>query len=156
MGAKFGRGALLAKINIESAYRLVPVHLSNRHLQAVGWNNVNPMLPFGLCSALKFSMRWLIPSSGMYAKHIFQGPSTYSTMLTISLWWAPQRRSIVLDSECRRLSILIAEHKREGPTTYLVFLGIEVYTATFQLRLLDEKPHHLRMMRSRLAEWGRL
>ena len=57
----------------------------------------------------------------------------------------------LLDSACRRLGIPIAEHKRERPTTCLVFSGIEVDTATFQLRLPDDKLHRLR---SRLAEWG--
>ena len=49
-------GALLAKIDIESAYRLVPVHPLDRPLQAVEWGGmlyVDPMLPFGLGSAPK-------------------------------------------------------------------------------------------------------
>ena len=46
VAAKFGRGALLAKIDIESAYRLVPVHPSDRHLQAVRWNNATFVGPY--------------------------------------------------------------------------------------------------------------
>ena len=50
------RGALLAKIDIESAYRLVPVHPDNRYLLGIQWKGkivVDGMLPFGLCSASK-------------------------------------------------------------------------------------------------------
>ncbi len=35
--AATGAGSLLAKINIESAYRLIPVHRDDRPLQAVSW-----------------------------------------------------------------------------------------------------------------------
>ncbi len=50
--ASVGKGALLAKTDIESAYRLV--HPQDRILQAVRWEGayyVDPMLPFGLRSA---------------------------------------------------------------------------------------------------------
>ena len=46
-----GRGSLLAKMDIKSAYRLIPVHHQDRILQAVEWEGkiyVDPMLPFGL------------------------------------------------------------------------------------------------------------
>ena len=49
-------GTLLAKVDIEAAYRLVPVHPQDTQLQAVKWNDrvyVDPMLPFGLRSAPK-------------------------------------------------------------------------------------------------------
>ena len=56
VAAGYGRGALLAKMDIESAYRLIPVHPQDRPLQAVQWGvavYVDPMLPFGLRSAPK-------------------------------------------------------------------------------------------------------
>ena len=42
-----GQGALLSKIDIESAYRLIPVHPQDRPLQAMRWDGklfVDPML----------------------------------------------------------------------------------------------------------------
>ena len=47
---------MLAKVDIEAAYRLVPVHPDDRLLQAMSWEGqtyVDPMLPFGLRSAPK-------------------------------------------------------------------------------------------------------
>ena len=60
-------GAILAKIDIESAYRLVPVHLLYRPLQAVergGALFVDHMLPFGLWSALADGLEWYLGHLG--------------------------------------------------------------------------------------------
>ena len=46
----------MAKIDVESAYRLLPVHPQDRPLQAIRWENctyVDLVLPFGLRSAAK-------------------------------------------------------------------------------------------------------
>ena len=51
-----GKGALLAKVNIESAFRNIPAHPDNRHLLGMLWNNklyIDTVLPFGLRSAPK-------------------------------------------------------------------------------------------------------
>ena len=34
-----GRGTLLAKIDVKSAFRLIPVHPSDRHLLAMEWKD---------------------------------------------------------------------------------------------------------------------
>ena len=51
--ASYQPEALLAKIDIESAYRLVPVHPLDCPLQLGGAIYMDPMMPFGLCSAPK-------------------------------------------------------------------------------------------------------
>ena len=69
-----GRGALLAKIDIESAYRLVPVHPDDRYLLGIRWKGkivVDGMLPFGLRSAPKIftmvadTLEWVIRKAGV-------------------------------------------------------------------------------------------
>ena len=53
LAAQLGRGALLAKVDIESAYRLIPVHPDDHSLLAVKWNGeiyVNLMLDAFLAS----------------------------------------------------------------------------------------------------------
>ena len=50
-----------------------------------------------------------------------------------------QKCLAILDRVCSALRLPIAEHKREGPTTYLVFLGIEINTFTFMLHLPADK-----------------
>ena len=51
---KYGRGTLMAKFDIKSAYRNVPVHLDDRFLFGMKWRGeyfVDLALPFGLWSA---------------------------------------------------------------------------------------------------------
>lgn len=51
LAAQLGPGDLLAKVDIEVAYRLIPVNPQDPLLQAVHWDGkiyVNPMLPFDL------------------------------------------------------------------------------------------------------------
>ena len=49
-----GRGTLLAKFDVESAYRIIPVHHNDRYLLGMQWQGnyfVDMVLPFGLRSA---------------------------------------------------------------------------------------------------------
>ena len=53
---QLGRGTLLAKIDIKSAFRLLPVHPADRHMLGMRWNGgiyIDTCLPFGLRSAPK-------------------------------------------------------------------------------------------------------
>ena len=72
--AHYDRGGLMAKIDIESAYRLIPVHPDDCPLQAVEWKGylyMDLMLPFGLRSAPKLfnavadAMEWHLPQRGV-------------------------------------------------------------------------------------------
>ena len=49
-----GRGTLLAKFDVESAHRITTVHLNDRYLLGMQWQDnyfVDMVLPFGLRSA---------------------------------------------------------------------------------------------------------
>ena len=53
---QLGRGTLLAKIDIKSAFRLLPVHPADRHMLGMQWNGgiyIDTCLPLGLRSASK-------------------------------------------------------------------------------------------------------
>ena len=78
IATRYGRGALLAKVDIESAYRLIPVHPQDRPLQAAVWDSqifIDPMLPFGLRSAPKIfnamadALNWYLHQSAWYSQH---------------------------------------------------------------------------------------
>ena len=54
MVSKFGPGALMAKFDIESAYRNIAINPSDRHLLGLKWRDayyIDLALPFGLRSA---------------------------------------------------------------------------------------------------------
>ena len=72
--ARLGTAALLAKVDIESACRLIPVHPQDRLLLAVRWEGqvfINPMLLFALRSAPKIfnavadALNWLLYQRGI-------------------------------------------------------------------------------------------
>ena len=53
---RLGQGTLLAKLDVQAAYRTVPVHLDDRHLLGMVWKGriyIDTTLPFGLRSAPK-------------------------------------------------------------------------------------------------------
>ena len=69
-----GRGTLLAKLDLESAYRILPVHLDDRSLLGMEWKDqiyVDVALPFGLRSAPKIfnalddGLMWIMKQSGI-------------------------------------------------------------------------------------------
>ena len=74
MAQSIGRGTLLAKLDIKSAYRLVPVHPGDRPLLGFEWHGecyVDGMLPFGLRSAPKIftavadALEWIVRRKGV-------------------------------------------------------------------------------------------
>ena len=69
-----GRGAMIAKIDIKSAYRLIPVHPEDRRWLGMKWENkvyIDGMLPFGLRSAPKIfnsvadAVEWCVSREGV-------------------------------------------------------------------------------------------
>ena len=72
--ARSGRGTRLAKMDIASAYRMVPVHLDDRHLLAMQWAGqiyYDTRLPFGLRSAPKIfpevaDLQWVMENRGSH------------------------------------------------------------------------------------------
>ena len=146
---RLGSGSLLAKIDIKSAYRLIPVHPADRLLLGMSWDNyvyVDGMLPFGLRSAPKIftavadALEWCIGQEGI--THIFHylddflimGPPNSATC-------AVNLR--ILEAVCHRLGVPLAPNKREGPSCVLVFLGIIIDTTRGELRLPIDKLQRL-------------
>ena len=155
--ARLARGSLLAKVDIEAAYRLVPVHPQDRVLQVVRWQDqvfIDPMLPFGLSSAPKIfnaladALNWILQRAGIhYILHylddyVLVGPPNSPTC---------QASLAILHRICNYLHIPLAEHKQERPTTRLVFLGILFDTQRGELSLPAEK---LQRLEALLRDWG--
>ena len=85
---RLGKGTMLAKIDIQSAFRLLPVHASDRHLLGMSWTDgvyIDTCLPFGLRSVPNCSMLWLIYLRESYSSREY--PS-YSIISMIFSQWA--------------------------------------------------------------------
>ncbi len=147
--ASVGKGALLAKTDNESAYRLVPVHPQDRILQAVRWEGayyVDPMLPFGLRSAPKIfnaiadALHWHLVKSGISS--LFHYLDDYIMVVPPDDHLCQSWLAIMM-SQCRQMGVPITAHKTEGPATTITFLGIAMDTIARELRLPQDKLQRL-------------
>ena len=152
-----GRGTRLAKIDLKDAYRIVPVHPDDYHLLGIPWNAhtyLDRALPFGLRSAPKiFSavadfIAWVLHQNGI--AHQLHYLDDFLLLGAPHSEEAHRALETVLNV-LRTLGIPIAVHKTEGPDTLLVFLGIEVDTTNFELRLPEVK---LTRLRGQLLSWS--
>jgi len=142
---QMGQGTMLAKIDIKSAFRLLPVHPADRHLLSMKWNKqifIDTCLPFGLKSAPKLFnvlanlLSWILeqqqvtPFMHYLDDCLTMGPCDFSV--------CANNLQIIKDT-CSRLGIPLALEKIEGLSQFLTFLGITLDTKLMQARLPDDK-----------------
>ena len=145
-----GKGALMAKVDIQSAYHLVPVHPSDRLLLGVRWYDacyVDGMLPFGLRLAPKIftavadALEWCLRQQGVSAvdhyldDFITIGPPNNDVC---------QRNLQTISAVCESLGGPTCCRQDRGPTSCLTHLGIEIDTVAGILCLPREKLDRLR------------
>ena len=140
-----GRGTLLSKIDVKSAFRLIPVHPSDRHLLAMEWKDniyINTCLPFGLRSAPKLFnimadlLAWILEQ-----QHASILMHYLDDFLTMGHPMSPecQLNLDILIQVCSLLNIPLAIQKVKGPTPCLDFLGIILDTTHMEARLTVDK-----------------
>ena len=154
-----GRGALLAKVDIKSAYRMVEVHPEDRLLLGMQFDGllfVDSVLPFGLRSAPKIfnaladALEWTVRQAGV---------GTVFHYLDDFLIVAPPMSHQCGEDLDRLLGVFshlcvpVATEKLEGPATSLTFLGIELDTERMVLRLPQDKLLELQALLTRWHSW---
>ena len=148
-----GSGALMAKRDIKSAFRLLPIHPDDFHLLGIkvdGKYYVDRMLPMGLslsCSLFeKFStfLHWLVS-----CKSNLESLDHYLD----DFIFAGKRQSNdcellvhIFSSICMEIGVPIAEEKSVGPTTLLVFLGLELDSVIMSIRIPIQKIEELQSL----------
>lgn len=151
---KLGKGALMAKRDIKSAFRLLPIHPDDFKLLGIkvdGEYFIDKMLPMGLslsCALFeKFStfIQWLI----IYQTNIdslehylddflFAGEKGSKTCLTLIQ---------AFSSTWDEIGVHIAEDKSIGPTTVLIlFLGLELDSNKMTISIPSNKVDELRQL----------
>lgn len=151
-----GRGTQLTKVDLENAYRMVPVHLDDRLLLGMEWKGqwyVDTALPFGLRSAPKIfsaladGLIWIRFNQGVQSAihylddyFLLGSPDTSecanALQLTLSI--------------CSQLGVPVSTSKVEGPLTTITFLGIVLDTIKSEVRLPEDKLSRLKV---RLQRW---
>ena len=151
-----GCDALMAKLDIKSAFRLCPVRPADHHLLGMRWQGnffFDRVLPFGLRSApcifncLAEAIEWIAKQEGVthihpYLDDYFLAGTPGSAQCAHHLH--------TLTTLCGSLGVPLAEEKLEGPTTCLEYLGILLDSASLEARLPPDK---LQDIHSSLELW---
>ena len=143
--ALLGRRAMMAKMDIESAYRMVPVHPGDRPLLGMRWKGeifFDTRLPFGLRSAPKIfsvvadALQWSFQQGGVsWVAHYLDDFVTVGAPDSLECQSNLDRMLLA----CRRLGVPVAQEKCAGPATRMVFLGFELDSLEMIIRLPEEK-----------------
>ena len=162
--AKHGRGALMSKVDLESAFRLIPVRPADRRLLGCFWQSkyyVDLALPFGLRSApaifdrlaraIEFILRnnYGIEDLLHYLDDFFTVHAPSLTPATSVA--AIQKATILAILDSLGIPVSDSPGKVVGPSTRLTLLGIEFDSVRWQMSLPAEK---LDKLHAALAEWG--
>ena len=150
-----GKGTILAKIDIKSAFHLLPVH-PHDHLLAMSWKGevyIDHCISFGLRSATKLfnimadPLSWAAQKAGVsYLIHYLDDYLTVGP----PLYQVCQNNADIFTSLCKDLGVPLATDKLEGPSTSLSFLGIILDTHYMEIRLPSDK---LSRMQDMLKSW---
>ena len=140
-----GKNTMLAKIDIKSAFRLLPVHPTDRHLLGIKWRDnayIDHCIPFGLRSAPKLFniladlLAWIMENAGI--SYLIHYLDDYLTMGPPQSIVCQQNLNIFI-SLCAELGVPLAAEKLEGPSTSLCFLGIILDAEHMEIRLPADK-----------------
>ena len=146
-----GVGSYLVKIDIKSAFRLLPIHPEDFELLGMHYQGkyyIDKCLPFGLsvsCALFeKFStfLEWCLKhyTGSDQIIHYLDDFAACDRRL--------QGAKSILDNSLDLFSSLgvpIADNKIEGPSTSIKFLGLEVDTVAMMVKLPLDKLHDLRL-----------
>ena len=146
---RLGNGTLMAKLDLKAAHRSVPVHPDDRPLLGTRWEEaiyMDTALPFGLSSAPKIfsavadALLWVMLLKGVkWALHYLDDFLLFGSSHL-------QECQSALDIGLQTCSELGWEaHKVGGPSSCILFLGIEIDSVNSQLRLPTEKLQSLKM-----------
>ena len=154
---RMGSGTLIAKVDIKSAYRIIPVHPADRHLLGMEWNGatyIDATLPFGLRSVPKIfnavadALHWILLQHGV--SQLWHYLDDYLTAGRADSEEC-QRNCSIIHSICELLGVPLATEKCTGPQTCLEYLGFELDTQQGEIRLPREK---LQRIEALLQGWG--
>lgn len=147
-----GNECLMGKADIKSAFRLLPVRREDFCLlgfRLQGKYFVDKMLPMGcalscalwekFATFLEWLLKYLYHDSVLHHyldDYIFLGEKMSNNCLQTMLRF---------EQLCKSLGVPLADDKTVGPTTVLVFLGLEINSVLFQIQIPREKIYRLKL-----------
>ena len=146
MVSQYGRAALMAKFDVEAAYRNIPVHPSDRFLLGMKWRSkyfVDLALPFGLRSApylfnsVADMVEWILKHSHQ-VQDLMHYLDDFITAGPPNSPLCAQYLSIA-KQVCHTLGLPLHPLKCVGPSSVMVVLGIELDSVEQIARLPSDK-----------------
>ncbi len=140
-----GRGAWLAKVDITSAFKVMPIHPDFWHLFGIRWQEnfyFSVRLTFGCRSSPKIfdmlseAICWILSNNYdiPYLVHLLDDFLIISPPDSI-----PAAHLLTTQKVFSELGIPLAQDKTTGPSTSIEFLGINLDSQKFQASLPKEK-----------------
>ncbi|RXN38444.1 poly [Labeo rohita] len=140
-----GRGAWLAKVDITSAFKVMPIHPDFWHLFGIRWKNefyFAVRLTFGCRSSPKIfdtlseAICWILSNNYNipYLIHLLDDFLIVSPPDSV-----PAAHLLTIQKLFSELGIPLAQDKTEGPSTSIEFLGINLDSQKFLASLPKEK-----------------
>ena len=146
MVSRYGPGALMAKFDVESAYRNIPVHPDDRFLLGMRWRGqfyVDLSLPFGLRSApfifnsVADMVEWILLHKHRLSDLLHYLDDFITAGPPQSFQCAYNLNTAI--SVCHRLGLPLHANKCVGPATSMTILGIELDSVNQVARLPEDK-----------------
>ena len=142
-----GRGSLLSKFDIQSAYRLLPIAINDRYLLGMKWRRffyVDLVLPFGSRVAPSIFTVFADVLRDIIQRDVISANIQHYLDDYLLISPPGKRREAMADFRtakaiCDFLGIPINEDKDFLPATLLPHLGIELDTVNFEARLPQDK-----------------
>ena len=140
-----GRGCFLAKTDIKSAFRIIPIRPQDYPLLGMTWQGkyyYDRAMPMGCASSCRtfemFSsaLEW-VAKKHLHIEHLVHILDDYLMASSSYHQCCVALRNFI--SLCNYLGVPIAPEKTVGPQTVLIFAGIELDTNTMEARLPNDK-----------------
>ena len=144
---KAGHGCFLAKTDIQSAFRIIPINPKDYHLLGMKWDSLyyyNRSMPMG-CSSSCRTFEILSTAVEWIARHRLRIEFILHLLddfLIIAPSYEACSQYLALFLRlCSYLGIPMAPDKTVGPSTTLSFAGIELDSQSMEARLPRDKIH---------------
>lgn len=155
---KCGKGCFMTKIDIEAAYRCIPVRPDDWPLQTMRWRDkfyIDIVMQFGLASATAI-FEWYSSAAEYMVKRLL-GVRHMVHYIDDFLLLESNRdkcqqaldRILALFAQ---LGLPVSREKLEDPSTLMVFLGVLFDTISMSMALEEKR---LKAIEQQLAAWGK-
>ncbi|KAK3090799.1 hypothetical protein FSP39_014735 [Pinctada imbricata] len=141
-----GKGTLLAKTDIAEAFKIIPIHPDDFELLGFCFKNkfyFDKTLPFGLSYSCNLFEKFSHALHWIMSEH-FKVPGCVHVLDDFLFIGPPgsnkcSKALLHFLSVCEEIGIPIKKEKTVQPTTTLTFLGLELDTQKFEVRLPQDK-----------------